>query len=107
MKFLESSRKTTREPSSAASDPSTQQNVRRSPGLNDSGIRRSPNELSTERTRIPSTWITSTTRATTTQRPTSTRAPLRTTQPTIKASTYRDPALVVRSPPATTQPPVS
>lgn len=87
-------RKTTRQPSADDPNVATQQNVRRSPGLDDSGIRRSPNDLPTERTRIPSTWITSTTR-TTTQRPvTLSRAPLRTTQPSVRASVYRDPVMV-------------
>lgn len=77
---------------------STQQAVRRSPNIIDSGIQRIPNMVPTDRprTRIPSTWITSST-TTTTPRSTSTRAPLRTSYPTIRAPT-------VRSPPATSRP---
>lgn len=42
------------------------------------------NELPTDKTRIPSTWITTTVRTTTTTRATTTRAPLRTLPPTVK-----------------------
>lgn len=77
---------------------STQQAVRRSPNIIDSGVQRIPNKVPTDRprTRIPSTWITSST-TTTTPRSTSTRAPLRTSYPTVRAPT-------VRSPPATYRP---
>lgn len=67
----------------------TQQTVRRSPV--DLGVRTS-NEVQPERTRIPATWITSSTKATT-QRTTTTRVPLRTLPPIAKTSTqFREPA---------------
>lgn len=49
-----------------------------------SGGQETFNELPTEKTRIPSTWITTTVRTTTTTRATTTRAPLRTLPPTVK-----------------------
>lgn len=71
--------KINRQPTESAIEdatPSTQQAVRRSPVDSNVGVR--GNELPTERTRIPTSWVTSTT-TTTTMRSTSTRAPLRTT----------------------------
>lgn len=78
------------------------QNVRRSPVISDDSTTFGGNNLDfTQRTRIPSSWITSTT--TTTPRSTSTRAPLRTTTPnprtTPRISTVRAPL-----PPSSSQP---
>lgn len=53
-------------------------------------VQRNPNEIRTERTRIPSTWITSTTIATTTSpRPRPSRPTLRTLPPTVRTATQR------------------
>ena len=66
-----------------------QQEVRRSPSS--SGLQNNFNNLQTERTRIPSTWITSTTvEPTTARRITSTRATLRTTVPPFRTTTQRE-----------------
>lgn len=76
---------------------STQQAIRRSPNIIDSGAQRFPNKVQTDRprTRIPSTWITSST-TTTTRRSTSTRAPLRTSHPTVRSPTVRAPQATSR-----------
>lgn len=53
-------------------------------------VQRTPNEIKTERTRIPSTWITSTTTTTTTTpRPRASRPTLRTLPPAARTSTRR------------------
>ncbi|CRL01808.1 CLUMA_CG015024, isoform A [Clunio marinus] len=77
-------------------DISTQQAVRRSPNIGNSNVRPNPNEIPTKRTRIPSTWITSST--TTTRRPTTTRAPLRTSSPVNRPITVRSPSVTSRPP---------
>jgi hypothetical protein len=75
-------------------DTSDQLPVRRSPNIIDSDDQKNPNKVLSDRPRIPSTWITSST-TTTTQRTTTTRVPLRTTQPSM-----RTPPVTVRAPPA-------
>jgi hypothetical protein len=77
--------------------PSDQLPVRRSPSIGDSNDQKTPNQFQTERTRIPSTWITSST-TTTPAPPTTTRAPLRTTPQSMR------PPATVRAPPATMRP---
>lgn len=71
---------------------SVQQETRRSPSI--SNARRNPNDVPSERTRIPSTWITSTT-VTTTRRPTTSRAPLRTLPVTARTTQQQEPAPLV------------
>lgn len=75
---------------------STQQTVRRSPV---DTVVRTPNDVQPERTRIPSTWITSSTKATTQRTTSTTRVPLRTLPPTARTSTqFREPAPVTARP---------
>lgn len=97
-------RPTNENPSKPQGSESTQQSVRRSPAV-ETGSRLDINEVSTERTRIPSTWITKRTTIMTTERSTSTRAPLR-TSPTRKSTqgTPRTPQVVVRAPAASNWP---
>lgn len=72
---------------------SVPQETRRSPNL--VSVQRNPNEVPTERTRIPSTWITSST-TTATRRPITTpRAPLRTSPVTPRPTPPREEPPVV------------
>lgn len=73
-------------------DTSTQQAIRRSPGQSASGVAPNFNEIPTQRTRIPSTWITSSTSTTTTVRPKSSRPPLRTSAATVRTPVRAAPA---------------
>lgn len=63
------------------------------------------NRIPTERTRIPSTWITTTTRPTTTSRVTSVRPTLRTLQPTVRSieTVFREAPTTQRFIPPVTQ----
>lgn len=59
---------------------------RRSPSV-DTDTRLNVDETSTERSRIPTSWVTQRTTTTTTVRPTTTRAPLRTSPGSFRKST--------------------
>lgn len=81
-------RAVTRESTTAALQTTPQAPTRRSQNINNS-LQRTLNDVRTDRTRIPSTWITSTTTTTTTTDNPTTRPPLRTLPPTSRTTAQR------------------